>query len=65
MDHLRIQSHALWRSRGNSIKPLAVQKEIEAGPSMPLQEREAQIVKQGLGAGAFLQTLALNLGICI
>lgn len=34
MGHLRIQSHALWRPRGNSIKPQAVQEEIEARPSM-------------------------------
>ena len=63
MDHLGIQSHALWRPRGNSIKLQAVQEEIEASPHWPPQEQEAQMGKQGLRAQAFLQMATLNLGI--
>lgn len=32
-----MQSHALWRPRGNSVKSHAVQEEIEASPSMQPQ----------------------------
>ena len=40
MGHLRMQSQALRRPRGNSIKPQAVQEEIEASPcTLPLGTR--------------------------
>lgn len=62
MDHLQIQSHALQRPRGNSIKPQAVQEETEVSPGMPPQGTGSQTAKQGLSAGAFLQTSMLELG---
>ena len=56
MGHLWIQSGALWTPRGNSIKPQAVQEEIDACPS---KRQETWTVKQELHPGALLQTSVL------
>lgn len=63
MGPLRMQSQALWRPRGNAIKPQAVQEEIEASPQCsttgtgsPGRHRARLLL------GAFPQTWTLELG---